>query len=451
MCRAPGWLLAGVWCALAAGCVAPQHRAACPPAPPAATPAESLPPAERGDLEATLLGASPVSPVQYATSPRTYRALTPEQCAALAANSSNLAGLYQLEAQTAPNRTHHPTRARCTQQSIMKFVSQEARNRSASAALETYFNLARAEASEDLIGRGLNAVQVAVRKTEDILKEKLRPGVELDVWQRQNYKLQSEQVQARNQVEQLNAQLRVLLGISGSPNSCYVWPQVDTPEPPEVADVEGIVAVALGQRPELRLLRYLIHDLDAETLSAIRPLLQTVSPLLGNRPALNHPCLLVLRLVMPNGPVREREVTVRRQQLVQLLHERERAVANEVRQAAHDLNAHRRLAALARRQAKSWKDKLDDLEDREAKGMATFAEITSARLECLKARGDVVAELVAVRVADVKLKQAQSFWGREGCATGPPPGPAMPPDATWSSDTVRLPELTLPAPSPTAR
>jgi hypothetical protein len=450
MRRAAGWLVAGVGCALAAGCAAPPHQAAYPPTPLAATPAESLPPARRGDLEAALLVASPVLPVQFTNSPRTYRALTPEQAAHLAVNSSNLAGLYQLEAQTAPNREHHPSPAPCTQQTILKFVSLEARNRSAGAALETYFNLARAEASEDLIGRGLDAAQVAIRKTEDILKEKLRPGVELDVWQRQNYKLQSEQVQTRNQVEQLNAQLYVLLGISGAPNSCHIWPQIDTSEPAEVTDVEGAVAVALGQRPELRLLRCLINDLDAETLSAVRPLLQTVSPLLGNRPPLNHPCLLILRMLMPNGPVREREVAVRRQQLVQLLHDRERVAANEVRQAAHDLNAHRRLAALARRQVKSWKDKLDDLEDREAKGMATFAEITSARLEWLKARGDVIGELVAVRAADVKLKQAQSYWGREGCTTDPPPGPAMVPDATWSSDTVRLPELRLP-PSPTAK
>jgi len=135
---------------------------------------------------------------------------------------------------------------------------------------------------------------------------------------------------------------------------------------------------------------------------------------------------------------------------VELLNERERAAANEVRQAAHDLNAHRRLAGIARQQARSWKDKLDDLEDRGAKGLASFAEIASARLEWLKARGDVVAELVAVRVADVRLKQAQSFWGLDGCGSAVPVLPLLP-DTTGSAEVVRLPELTLPAPSPTRR
>ena len=61
---------------------------------------------------------------------------------------------------------------------------------------------------------------------------------------------------------------------------------------------------------------------------------------------------------------------------------------------------------------------LDDLENREAKGMATFAEITSARLEWLKARGDVVAELVAVRVADVPRRAAVQPARAHRCAHG---------------------------------
>jgi hypothetical protein len=432
----------------AAGCVAPQRPPAFPPAP-AAIPVESLPEVVRGDLEAALLGVAAVAPAPAVTELKTYRALTPEQCAARAAHAANLANLYQLEAETAPERPHHPSRARCTRQSILNLVALEARNRSAGAALEAFYDLARAEAGDDLGSQGLDAVRGAVRKTEDILKGKLRPAVELDVWQRQQYRLRTDQVQGRNQIEQLNARLRGLLGLSGSPNSIYFWPQIDAAGPPEVADIEGAVASALGQRPELRLLRCLVQDLDIDTLSAVRPLLQTVSPLLGNRPAADHACLAVLCAVTPAGPVREREVTIRRQQLEELLAERERVIANEVRQAAHDLNAHRRLADLARQQAKSGHNKVDDLERRGAKGLASFADIALARLEWLKARGEVVAELVAVRVAEVRLKQAQSFWGQEGCASAGPmlaPPPLLP-DTARPADTVRLPELVLPEPA----
>jgi outer membrane protein TolC len=405
---------------------------------------------DRGDVEAALLGSAAVTPVRLTTALKTYRALTPAQCAALAAHAAHLANLYQLEAQTAPERSHPPSRARRTRQTILNLVALEARNRAAAAALEAYYDLARAEAGDDLASQGLDAVRDAVRKTEDILKGKLRPAVELDVWQRHRYRLQTDRVQAHNQVEQANTRLRGLMGFSGSPNAIYFWPQLDAAGPPEVVDVEGAVVLALGQRPELRLLRCLVHDLDVDTLTAVRPLLQTVSPLLGNRPAADYPCLAVLRAVMPGGPVREREVTIRRQQLLELLKERERAAANEARQAAHDLNAHRRLADLARQQAKNGQDKLDDLERRGAKGLASFADITAARLEWLKARGEVVAELVAVRVADVRLRQAQSFWGLKGCASaGPvlPPSPPLLPDTDRPADAVRLPEIVLPAPA----
>ncbi len=471
------WFLVGWLCAVAApGCVAPRGCPACaaPPPPAAAVAsAETLPAVKRGDAEA-LLGTPPpagrVTPGQFTDPLKTYRGLTPGQCAALAASTANLAGLLQLEAAAGPERAHHPSRARLTQQQIVLLVSLEARNRAAGAALEAYFQLAKAEASDDLVTAGLRTVQDAVRKTEDILKGALRPAVELDVWQRQQFKFQAEQIQTRNQIEQLNDRLRGLLGFAESPNARYFWPQIDAPVPPAVADVEGAVALALARRPELRLLRCLSNDLDAETLEAIRPLLHTVSPLLGNRPAPDHPCLAVLRLLTSTGPVREREVAVRRQQLTELLAERERSAAAEVRQAAHDLNAHRRLAEIARQQAASWKAKVDDLEKRGAGGLASFADIATARLEWYRARADVVAELAAVRAADVRLRQAQSFWGHDGCPAGPEaPPPVLLPDAAEdasaqqlpagpglaaplslpdAADVQRLPDLVLPAPAP---
>ena len=67
--------------------------------------------------------------------------------------------------------------------------------------------------------------------------------------------------------------------------------------------------------------------------------------------------------------------------------------------------------------------------------VASFADVATARLEWLKARGEVVSELVAVRVADVKLKLAQSTWGHEGC------GPILPPEP------MLLPDLVVPSPA----
>src|SRR5262249_17731228 len=126
--RRSSWLLAGLLGVLgAAGCHAPPVVPAGPAAP--AADAAFLPVVERGDLEAALPGATPtdaVTRVRYTTVLKTYRALTPEQCAPLAGNASHLAALYRLEEQAAPERPHHGARVRCTRQGILQLVALEA-------------------------------------------------------------------------------------------------------------------------------------------------------------------------------------------------------------------------------------------------------------------------------------------------------------------------------------
>jgi hypothetical protein len=162
-------MLIGFSCALVApGCAAPYVCPTCTVmARPSTAVAETLPGVERGDLEALLLGVAStggrLTPVQFTSPLKSYRSLTPGQCAALAASSSTLAGLLQLEAQAGPERAHHPSRTHCTQQMILTFVSLEARNRSAGAALEAYFHLAKAEATDDLLAKGLHTVEDAAR------------------------------------------------------------------------------------------------------------------------------------------------------------------------------------------------------------------------------------------------------------------------------------------------
>ena len=101
------------------------------------------------------------------------------------------------------------------------------------------------------------------------------------------------------------------------------------------------------------------------------------------------------------------DLDVRRDQLRGYLAEREAAVAEEIRQAAANVNYRAKLSALAWAREKSWEEKLRDVESRQKQGLAPFAEVISTKLDMLKARSDVIQEVMAWYIAGVKLKQAQ--------------------------------------------
>ena len=125
------------------------------------------------------------------------------------------------------------------------------------------------------------------------------------------------------------------------------------------------------------------------------------------------PCVakLILLLKLPIGSGAELET--RRRQLAEYLHDREQAVADEVRQAAANVRYHGRLAAIAWERERSWEEKLREVESRQRQGLAPFAEVASTTLDLLKARSDVLTEVMAWHIARVKLRQAQGLLAAE--------------------------------------
>jgi outer membrane protein TolC len=101
------------------------------------------------------------------------------------------------------------------------------------------------------------------------------------------------------------------------------------------------------------------------------------------------------------------ELEVRRQQLRQRLNDRELAVAQEIRQAVRTLAAQQALVVLNRQKIRSWETGVRELEDRNKQGLASVSEVAMAKLDWLRARGDLVQEVMAWHRARIKLKEAQ--------------------------------------------
>jgi hypothetical protein len=383
-------------------------------------PQVTLPEAQRTGVEANIRAlpradANSADPVP----PAGYRALTPHECQCLAARSAPGANLQTQESELAEHGRHKVLKGdsgSTLRRDVLVYAALELQNRSAGAALELYYHIAEAEGKSELLDLGLTQLGEAVRETRSMTNQNLKPPVGLDVWQRQFAQSQADRLQAQMTIDQLNGQLRGLLGLNECDGHWRVW----NPEPYEVTeftiDVEATVCDGLSRRPEILLLRLVTHDLSMATLPAVRDALKAIHPLLGVATgcpllAAKAPALLAL------DPAARAELEVRRRQVEEYLHQRENAVAEEIREAANALRYRARIAALAKERERSWQDRVRDARSRQQQGLTSFAEVAQTDLEWLKARADVVQEVMAWEIARVKLKQAQGLLVAE-CVLG---------------------------------
>ena len=141
-----------------------------------------------------------------------------------------------------PARRQGRPRRRAAPRRAHLFRAQELRNRSAGGALEIYYHLAEAEGKADLLAQGIAQLEKAVRETQDMLGQKLKPPVALDVWTRQLLASQADQVTADMTINQLNGDLKRLLGLTDCGEGWRIW----NPENYDVTDapIDAQAAVA---------------------------------------------------------------------------------------------------------------------------------------------------------------------------------------------------------------
>ena len=139
---------------------------------------------------------------------------------------------------------------------------------------------------------------------------------------------------------------------------------------------------------------------------AIRRVLIGLTPILG---AVTAP----LREVLPLSPfvssMAKAEASALRKQLVALQMDREREASKDIRSTVGEWIAARDVVANARKKFELNQTQVEELKKRKELGQAVELELRKAQLDLLKAEAELIREVIAWKLADVKAREAMGL------------------------------------------
>jgi hypothetical protein len=424
------------WCMLALGCLCvPIEVRGAPfaaagesgadvvalPEPVAAADTEKRNPSQAGkrseaDVE-TMQGGSPRA--LRAPSPDELDAagpaatITPLEVQCRAARASSLGNLLNAE-QASATASRHACRggdhASCVRRNMLGLAAQEARNRDAGNALLLYWSLAEAIHSRPIMNDAIFTAELAVEDHAKLTERGLEIPVDRKALLTRRLALEDGRVSLESTVDMLAEAIERAADLPRC-GIATVRPGADEGSLDQALDADALVAEAMAARPELRMLRMLQANLDEDTVSVARTALAMVSPALGVG-GCEKQCGRVLRCLHARENQRRETATVARQ-LRQLRHDREAAVADEVRRAARECVGNADRVRVARDQLAIHEGDLADLEKKLPSGGSDVFSIHAAELEVASARRAVIERLAAWERSRVTLWQAQGILVRQ--------------------------------------
>jgi hypothetical protein len=396
-------LLALVAMLLASGCA---HRSCCPCVRGSCPGSIEtwLTPVARGSLAPDISGLKDLPPLDNRWN---YYALSPQDCQCLAAMHSTLGNLLDDErrALAAAAGKHR----KCVDQIKMNVLAQaaaEARNQSASDALQLYYGLVEGEARVDLIMGGEKQLDGDMERVAKLRAQGLEVPFDDSEFHRQLDDLKSKRIEVELKIGQANHSLRRMLNLAADDPRSRIWPATDLKAVAQQLDPEAEVQLGLSMRPEIQALRILAYSGSEDSLEATRQLLGSVNGLLGLKAEVS---LCAKLFVLCAAKRRAAEAQARRGQMAGYEARREQELAEDIRQAVLTIESRLRQIVLAEAIAQNWQKRIGNLESESTTGKASFPQIGEARLKAFDAQGELIHSIVAWKLAGVKLKELQGM------------------------------------------
>jgi hypothetical protein len=372
---------------------------------------------ERGKIVADLSTLPSYEAVDQALSrppkPLEYRVLTAGEVQCLAAANSPTARLLVAESEAVLSGggggiLHRAAQCAAPMQSkLLNIRAIDERNKAAAMALELFYSLTEAEANRDLLEKSVAEVDHAAANLEQLKQSGLKIPTDRSALDRQKLDWLDRRIQLLSSIRQMQGQLQQLVGFNVD-EIMPIWPEADLNVAVEPVDAAAAVTQGLVNRADIAALRMLGGNLDADTLPAARIGMAAINPALGASAAGQGPF---------GEAGRSAEAATRQSQAQQALADLEKSAAREIADAAQKIDAALRQIAVAKERWESWKQRVAGLEEKRESDGVTASDLSTARLELLRAEGDAVHRIIAWKIIQVKLKQAQGLLAAE-CGYG---------------------------------
>jgi hypothetical protein len=357
------------------------------------------------DLSALPSYAAVDGALSKAPPPGQYRVLRAQEVQCLAACNAPLARLYDSESQAAANKKDRP--GRCTGQEQSKLLAYRAvneRNKAAGAAMELFYLMAEAEANRDILNQSVAESGHAEEELEQLRQSGLKMPSDQTTLRRQKLDLFDRRIQLQSAMRQMQGQVQQLCNFEAD-ETMPVWPEADLTVSVATIDLPAAIAEGLANRADVGALRMLNGSVNADTLPAAREGMQPLGPGLGMS--------MVSKRLFGKDSGGDEEVPTRQSQLTEAQTDTERTASGEIAEAAHNVEAQLRGIAVAKERQDLWARHVAALQQKhEADGVTAF-DLSAARLELLRAESDTVHRVIAWKIAQVKLKQAQGLLAAE--------------------------------------
>lgn len=392
-------------CASRCNCV--SEGGSCGP-PVAPMPTDLRP--ERGSLSPDLSAIVSYEAVDQALTrlPATvqYRSLRAEEVQCLAATNAPTAKLYASESRAVLNAD---TGRRCnpaasTASELMAYRAIDERNKAAGTALELFYSLAEAEASRDILAHSIAEVDQAVANLDQLQHSGLKIPMDQTALQRQKLDWLDRQIQLQSATRRMQGQLQQICGFEADETTA-VWPQADLAVTVMSLDPQAAIIEGLANRADVGALRMLDGSIDAGTLPAARSSMQALSPGLG--------ASIISRRLFGGNSVSEDELQSRQAQVRQARRDTERTASREIDEAVQNVDTRLREIAVAKERWEVWRKRVADLKEKRETDNVTAFDINAAQIELLRAENDTLHRVVAWKIAQAKLKQAQGLLAAE--------------------------------------
>ncbi len=343
--------------------------------------------------------------------PGRYRSFEAHEVQCAAASVCPLGNALASESQkiaASPERGKAGCRSAQIRSQMLAYRAAEERNKAAGQALELFYQLSEAEAMRDLVGQSKAKTAAMLADVERLQQQGIRVEKGLADLRRQWPEILERHSQVQVATEQTNSHLRQLLGLCPD-DPVRIWPAADWKVIPDVPDEQTAICQGMQHRADIGMLTMLAQSVDDDTLEAsgagLAVLLGVPLPPVVAHGA--HPCKKCC------------EAAARREQFNKLLAGRQQAAAEDIRLAVRVANLRLEQIAIAKMKVDRCQEEVAALRLRRQRPQSTVTslDVGAAELQCIERRSDLIHRVVAWRIAQAKLKEAQGLLAFE-CGVG---------------------------------